>query len=158
MSHANFPGKRLCDRIELYVEAICLEKKIFSVLAAAEGDPFHGTFGEGNFFCRVASEIEPRNKRMFETRAKRSARAMKIAAGVFLLQWRRAHDDAIDFDGGARRCAGDGQFFRGDTNGNKKKVCANGKETKTHEDDPSEFTIIEDKEHGNQSLGMRRSS
>jgi len=67
---------------------------------------------------------------------------MKITAGVVLFKGSGAGNNPINFDGGARRCTGDGEFFRGDTNGNKKKVCANGKETEAHEDDPFNLAII----------------
>src|SRR5262249_37333132 len=53
-SGADFSGKRVRDGIELDIEVAGLEKEVFAVFAAAERDPLHRAFGEGNFFCGIA--------------------------------------------------------------------------------------------------------
>jgi len=111
------------------------EEEVFAVFAAVEGDPLHRALGEGDFLCGVASEVEPRDERMFEARAERRARAMEVAAGKIFFKRRGADDDAVDFHGGARRSAGDDEFFCGDTEREQKEKCANGKRAKAHGDD-----------------------
>lgn len=133
---ADFSGESLRDGIELHVKAICFEEKIFAVFVAVERDPFHGAFGQRNFFCGVAREIEARDKWMFETRTNRSMRAVKVAAGIVFFKWGGADDDAVDLDGGAGRRAGDGEFFSGYTGSEEKEECADNERAGAHGDDP----------------------
>ena len=125
------------DGIELHVEVIRFEKKVFTVLAAVQGNPFGGTFGERNFFCCVAGEVETGDERVFEARAERGVCAMKVAAGKIFFIRSGADGDAVDFDGGAGRIAGDGEFFGRHTGGKEQKERAERKRVEAHGDDPS---------------------
>ena len=68
----------------------------------------------------------------------RRARAMKVAAGKIFFKWRGADDDAVDFNGGAGRSAGDGEFAGRYTNGHEQKNRAERKRVEAHGDDPCE--------------------
>jgi hypothetical protein len=52
---------------------------------------------------------------VFKTGAERSVCAMKVAARIVFFKRSGSDDDAVDFDGGARRDTGDGEFVGGRT-------------------------------------------
>src|ERR1051325_3998579 len=88
-----------------------LEQPIIAVASAIQRYPVHGAFREGELLRGIAHEAYARHHGMLQTRAERRSCLVEIAAWVFLLEWRRAHAYAINFDGGACWVAGDTQFI-----------------------------------------------
>ena len=62
---------------------------------------------------------------------------MKVTAGKIFFKRRGADGDAVDFDGGARRDAGDGELVGGHTSGKKQNERAKRKRVEAHGGDPS---------------------
>lgn len=94
------------------------------MFVAVHADPFHGAFGERNFFCGVAGEIEARDERMLEAGTKRSVGAGESSHldSPFQKEWRRGS-------------AGDDELFGGDTEREQKQKCANVEGAKAHGDE-----------------------
>ena len=74
---------------------------------------------------------------MFEARTERGASAVKVAAWKIFLKRRGADGDAVDFDSGAGRDAGDGELVGGHTSGEKQNERAKRKRVEAHGGDPS---------------------
>jgi len=60
---------------------IGLEQPVFAAVAAIQGNPIHGTFGESELFRGVAYETDARDNGMLEARTHGRPCFVKIAAG-----------------------------------------------------------------------------
>jgi hypothetical protein len=65
---------------QLDVKMVGLEQPVFAAAAAIQGNPVHGTLGEGELFRGVAREADAGDHGMLEARAHGGSRFMEIAA------------------------------------------------------------------------------
>ncbi len=114
-------GENLRDRLQIHVELIGLQEEIFAANVAFEGDPVHGTFGEGNFLSGVAGEGNTGDHGVLEAAAESGFGFVKVPAGKVFFEGRDASGDAVELNGGAGRSAGDFQSVGERSAGKEKK-------------------------------------
>jgi hypothetical protein len=113
----DFSSERVGRERKIHLKMVRLDEPILAVVAAVQIDPIHGAFGKSDFARYVAGKRDADDERMLKPAAEGSESAVEIAAWEFFLEWRGASRDAIEFDGGAGRVAGDFEGLRGERNG-----------------------------------------
>jgi len=103
-------GKGFGDGQQVDAEMIGLEKPVFAAVAVVQRNPIHGAFRELEFPGGVAAETDARDHGMLEARAHGRSCFAEVAAREVLFEGRGANGDAIEFNGGAGRVAGDLEF------------------------------------------------
>ena len=93
------------------MKMIGLEEPVFAAIAALQRNPIHGAFGELEFPRGVAAETDARDHGTLEARAHGRSCFVEVAAREVLFEGRGANGDAIEFNGGAGRVAGDLQLI-----------------------------------------------
>src|SRR5690242_6419206 len=95
------------DEFEVGVKVIGFDEPVFAVIVAVEINPVHRANGESNFAGGITGQRETDDHGMFESLAKSGVRAMEITTGKIFFEGSGADGDAVEFNGGTGRSAGD---------------------------------------------------
>src|ERR1700733_10018409 len=120
---------RVVNGIKLDIEPARLQQEVGAMLPSIESDPLERALRQGDLLGDVAVERDFYGHGMIEARTENRVGFVKIAAGIIDFVWRSSCGAPVDFDGGARRRAGDGQAFgvgsrSGPEAGGQREQCA----------------------------------